>query len=806
MIEKIVLITAFLFFKILFCQKPDAVYYDKDWNVTAKTKASYYRLAPLKQVGELVLLQDFYLDGTPQFEGYTLKNDEDTYVGDVVWYDENGNDNNFRQHRNDTKNHTLLYYHTNGKIRKKVQYKDGVKDGEIIIFDDTGEVLMKGIYIKGKPDSGDFETLEDDYESGGSDEVVTTGTVMVEPQTVYSEPIKAAKKKVRKTISQKIFWKNSRNIAQEKIYAINSYHPELIQQKNYDVSGKLIQTVSEDGFEKYNRDLLNGIEYIYYLHNNFATGIRSAATFSKGEKSGKQTFYFPKGGVSYETNYRNGLKDGEEIVFSESGSVKNKRIYKEGEPFHGNFEESMGDISIHVNYINSFKEGEAVAKNEQGQVVAKGVYKKGEPFKGTFIIAKGDEGKELITVEDFQKSGLQKVFGYRLEDLEKTYTVQNEKLNGMTTFYKDGKPVANLEYKNGEPYNGILVASDKTSVYKNGKTVEETYYKDSYSKEEDNIQKQKIYENGILSKIRDYSFVIAENPQSSYEGIFKNEKPYSGYFETEVSREFKKVDYFENGIPKFQYSNDYLKNMDNFRHQSYDIKSIYKDGKIDEGVEYVLNEKQFISRYWKNGKLQSFDWDLFAMHYFNRIHFELKDNAIQMNDLQDKKSAEITIDISPGEFKKQLLISGKLVDVKTNHSKDQKRQEGIILYYEEDGKIISKMMETLNQTEEPGKGNDLFYKVYISINESPSVQDVFNKLSENVLINRLIQQGTDENKIITGLRTDSSGKPKDGILIISTQDNKYTLQLYLNGQRTKTIERVSFEKIEDEVRKLERVH
>lgn len=663
MIKKIVLLSAFLLFKTLLCQKSDSVYYDEDWKITGKANASYYRSMPVKEVGELILLQDFYIDGTPQFEGYTLKSNEDAYVGDIVWYDKNGNDSNFSQYRNETENLILTYYHRNGKIRKRVHYKDGVKNGETAIFDENGEILMKAFYVNGKPESGDFETLKDEYENSISDHT-EAAVVVVESTVVYQEPSKTREKKTRKTITQKTFWRNSRNPAQEKVYAISEYSLDLIQQKNFDPSGKLIQTIVEKDFGEYNGNILNGTEYLYYLQNNFATGVSSSARFVNGEKSGKQISYFPKGGISYETHYLDGVKEGEEIVFSADGDVKSKRTYINNEPFNGNFEENEGNVSVNINYLNGLKEGEAVAKNEEQQVVAKGIYRKGEPYSGTFVVSTGDDSRELITVENFKKTGLQKVFSHRLESPDKTYTVQNGKLNGPTTFYEEGQPVAVLEYKDDEPYSGMLVDSEKTSLYRDGKIVEETYYQDAYSKKEDNIQKIKGYEKGIFSKVKDYSFVIAEKPQNYYEGFLKNGKPHSGYFETDVSREFKQVDYYENGMPKFQYSNDYLKNMDHFRQQSYDIRSVYKDGKIYEGVEYVLNEEQFVSKYWKGGVLQSFDWDLFGMNYFNRIHFEIKNGDIVISDLQKKQSAVIKVDVSPKSLKSNFLWMEKLLIVK----------------------------------------------------------------------------------------------------------------------------------------------
>ena len=824
MIKRIVLITAFLFSQILLSQKPESVYYDKEWKITSKSNASYYRLMPMKELGELILLQDFYIDGTPQFEGYVLKKDENAYVGDIVWYDEYGNDNNFRQYRNDTKSLTLLYYHPNGKIRKKVQYKNGVKDGETIIYSIDGAILMKGIYTKGKPTNGSFEKVKNsddyDYNARGEesqsrieDSIVLpppplSTTVGIEPQTVeFLAPIdnersSSEKAKNRKTVTEKIFRKDSNRLAQEMVYEINSYGFKLIGQKDNDQSGKVIQVLNEIDLNQYVNGFVNGVEYQYYLQNNFATGLKEKAKYINGSRSGMVISYFPNGKVSSETMYQDGIKNGAEVLYSNDGNLKNKRIYKENEPFQGNFDEKMGELTVNLNYNNGVKEGEAIATDEEKQIVAKGIYKDGKPFNGTFVVELNDRSDdfELINVENFKKTGLQKVFGYRLDNLDKTYIIKDEKQNGMTTFYDEGRVVGSLEYKNDEPYNGTLVNDEKTSVYKNGKITEETFFEDSYNK--DRIQKQKIYDNGILAKIKDYSFTIAEKPQEFYEGVYRNGKPFSGYFETEDNREFKQVDYFEDGIRKFQYSNDYLKNMDNYRYQLYDIKSTYKNGKIFDGVEYKLNEKQFVSRYWKNGVLKSFDWDLFAMHYFNRIHFELKNDNIEINDMQGKKSAIVTIDISKNGFNKKLSIDGKVIDDPRKNYLESKYSETVTLYYEDNNKIISKKVNVQDEPIEPNEGIELFYKVYAVIAEFPTVQEVFGNLADKFINNKFIEE-TDENLILAGVQIDSTGKPKDGVLITPTQNNTYTLQLYMNRKLIKTIENVTFNKVKEEVRKLE---
>ena len=843
MMKKSLFLISFLLFEILFSQKSEPLYYDKDWKVTSKAKALYYRLMPMKELGDLVLLQDFYINGTPQFEGYALKKNESVYAGDIVWYDEDGNNYDFRQFRNDTQNLTLLYYHPNGKVRKKVQYKNGVKEGEAVIYSTDGTVLMKGIYVEGKPESGSFESVKNhqsyDYNENSEQASASESSVGVNEDRIVISPSSQSKTvevalqapgfvelvgnnnstkeiKNRKTVTEKIFWINSKQIAQETIYENAGYYFTPIEQKNYDKSGKLVQSLNETHFEKYRGRILNGLVCEYYLQNNFATEIKSTTSYIDGVKSGKSIVYFPNGKIEKETWYKEGLKDGEEIDYSKDGKSQSKRIYKEDKSFQGNFNENVGAYVVNLNYVNGLKEGEAIALDDEKQIVAKGIYKNGKPFNGTFVeqIDNRSNGYELIKVENFKKKGLQKVFGYRLENLNKTYTVDNDKLNGLTSFYNQGKVIGVLEYKDGEPHNGELVGEETLTVYKNGKMVAETYFEDSYNK--DKIQKQKFYENEILVKVKDYSFTISEKPQDFYEGILKNGKPFSGYFETEINRDIKQVDYFENGTRKFQYSNDYLKNMDNYNHQTYNIKSTYKEGKIFDGIEYVLNENQFISRYWKNGVLQSFDWDLFAVHYFNRIHFELKNNTIRIKDLDGNKTAEIMVENSKNGFKKQFIIGGEVADVESNNPAESKKKQSIIIYYKENGKIASKTRETSDRFIEPSGGVRLLYRAYLFINETSSLQEVFNKLSENIINGKLEEQFSEntiddklegelsENQIIAGVLIDAQGNPKDGILITPTQNNIYTLRFYAGGKLVKSKEKISASKIEEEVKNLEK--
>ena len=45
-----------LIFTNFFSQKNEPIYYDKDWKVTTKNEALYYRVTPIKELGEMILL------------------------------------------------------------------------------------------------------------------------------------------------------------------------------------------------------------------------------------------------------------------------------------------------------------------------------------------------------------------------------------------------------------------------------------------------------------------------------------------------------------------------------------------------------------------------------------------------------------------------------------------------------------------------------------------------------------------------------------------------------------------------------
>lgn len=793
-----------------FSQNMEPLYFDANWKTTTKENASFYRIQPSKKLGNLILVEDFYINKTPQFQGYSFQDNEDNYVGDVLWLDENGFDSSFYQFYNFSAVSNLTYYYPSGKKLKTIQYKNGRKDGETILYHEDGSVLMKGKYDGGKPASGDFEEVLnwEDYRLNKADNAADREEPirMTEGMIIRDETDKT---KSRKIIKKKIFWTASKQLAQEIWYDIANGNTEPFKQINYDKSGKILQTINENDFEKYGREISNGVVYNYYFQNKFAVALKSKTNYKNGQKNGEEIQYFSNGKVLKIVKYSDGEEQGDQVEYNSDGSIKAKRIYKNGQPFEGNFDERFAsDLFINQNYNNGLIEGEAIVKDESGNIVAKGIYKDGKPFNGTFVVKTENEQNELISVSGYKKNGLQKIFNYYLDDPVRTYTVVNDIKNGETVFYDNREITGKLEYKNDLPYEGTLVEAQKSTIYKKGAVTEEIYYRSEYDKKgENNILKTIYFENEKRTKIVNQSFLITSDRQDSYVGIYKNDKPYSGYFAADFN-EFNYVDYYENGVIKYQYSNNYLENLEKYQYPNYDIKSTYKDGKIVDGPEYIKLERQFITKYWKNNILQSYDFDIFAMHYFNRYHFELKNNAIELEEFNKKVKGKIVLEKvnnkTIGEFSvndKVLLTSSELEVNETTPS-----ETGSVLYYETENKIEAKLFKTIKGNDEQRRDSEIFSTVFTSyLDHNKSIQENFNSIAAKISSEKDVELlfGNElKGSMIGGLRINEAKKPEIGTLILKNKNNLYDLKLFLDEKILEEKKNIDFKNIKTEVENL----
>lgn len=85
------------------CAQNDTIFFDKNWKITTKNEALYYRIKPfkiktkdavgykIKDADSLFVINDYYLtDNKLQFKGYSKDYDGEYLVGTAIWYNEQG--------------------------------------------------------------------------------------------------------------------------------------------------------------------------------------------------------------------------------------------------------------------------------------------------------------------------------------------------------------------------------------------------------------------------------------------------------------------------------------------------------------------------------------------------------------------------------------------------------------------------------------------------------------------------------------------------------------------------------------------
>ena len=111
--------------------------------------------------------------------------------------------------------------------------------------------------------------------------------------------------------------------------------------------------------------------------------------------------------------------------------------------------------------------------------------------------------------------------------------------------------------------------------------------------EPEKLQWMEQYDEGQLHSVTYYDFTIAEDPRESYEGIYKNGGPFSGYFKLHtLIDEIPLVDYYENGYLKYRYSFELLEQLEGYMHYIYNLQTVYEDGQIVDGPDYKTVGKE----------------------------------------------------------------------------------------------------------------------------------------------------------------------------------------------------------------------
>lgn len=285
------------------------------------------------------------------------------------------------------------------------------------------------------------------------------------------------------------------------------------------------------------------------------------------------------------------------------------------------------------------------------------------------------------------------------------------------------------------------------------------------------------------------SFSITHKPANKYEGFYKSGKPHNGYF-LGGNREFKWVDYYENGTIMFQYSNDYLKDLEKYEHPIYDIKSTYKNGKIIDGEAYKVINKGFVTKKIEKGKIKTVFLDLFAVHYFNRITLEKQNDVIKISNTQEP-NAETRFYLKNNLLTVEVLAKNKTVVYTEYITFDlQNLPKNRTVYCVKNGKRItcsaSKKIELKEEDNElmGDLETNLRMAEGMIIQLSDDLDNIFQQMVSFLSLEESMYFSDAEEPIfMTYLTTDDNGKIINGIHFTDTKTPFY--EIYKDGKSIK---------------------
>jgi len=359
----------------------------------------------------LVLIKDYYINGNLQMEGWTKKDDERKYVGEIKWYYSNGELSIIKNYLDEKLNGKQIYFYNNGNKESETNYIKGTKEGENIEYNKNGEISIKGIYKKGRPYSGKFRFKRRNV-------------------YVISNYVEGEKQ------GKETGFNNANQIITEGIY----------------VDGKKTEGT---------------FIWLEMFRNNRCIKLTN---FKQGEEEGKQMYYnddFSKI-IGYYT-IENGKKEGESLAYNEEGALAYKMLYKAGEPYDGTFIDENKNIQSYkegklhgkqvVNKKYSQEKGTLYYDNGllieqeynsfaiEGEEELRGVYKNGMPYNGYFV-----RNENEIFLVDYYKKGKKKYQYSKGELFDDNY--ENPFLSVKST------------YKNGEIYDGVSYSMEEKQTLK----------------------------------------------------------------------------------------------------------------------------------------------------------------------------------------------------------------------------------------------------------------------------------------------------------------------------------------------------
>jgi len=528
--KTIILLITLTFFQNIFSQ--EKIYFDKDWKVTTQENASFYRHVE-KMNDHLFHIKDYYSNGNMQMDGYFSDLEKETFHNTITWYDESGQKT----------------------ITKNYQY--GKQDGEEIKYLSDGRILTKGTYKNG------------DYYDG------------IFYDDCCSYPLKYPKYKNGKQIAKISFYHNSNQVALEEFIDEDG---NTLRIDYYDKNNEKISTLHYGEYSKKG----DGTEIDFYEEYGEIIAIKSKRNYTEGKLNGEETTFDKNGkiwlkgtyiyGDKYDGYFLDGLATeqfdkgiqiGERVQYDANFNNIGNVSYQDGKPYQG----ILYNYAYEIHYDKGRKTKKIVHYNDNRTKVKNKIeyldeknkkidwYNEQEEFLGTgyYIDDEIDHGFHLdwkykhSLYQNGMKNGIEKEFDASNDSkmLLKTQTnYQDNTIIWKKTLKPNQKEFYNCDFKDDEPYNGIILDHTVEKTYINGKVSKEASFDKDWKTGKFTLKTETFYNDA-----------------------------------GEVIKETK----FKNGIPHtLEYNED---NPYNGRKYNYNSFITYKNGKIEGEYANFKDEK-----------------------------------------------------------------------------------------------------------------------------------------------------------------------------------------------------------------------
>ncbi|KAA5821398.1 hypothetical protein FPF71_16090 [Algibacter amylolyticus] len=563
--KNLTLLLALFIATTIYAQK-DTLYFNSNWVKSTKKEASFYRLIPIKKVGDLFEIKDYYTNGNLQMEGYYSNLEDKTFHGEVKWYYENGQLREVRHYNNNVLVGEALYYSKKGFLRAQGIYKDNTYW--------SGTFLDNCCYVG--------YILE--YKDGKK-----TGRLRF-----HNDSNQMAVKVLLENDSLTII--NHFNREGKKVGSLTSlnYYPKEGLQATYFTNGE------DDiiGFEKYfhyKNGKMNGEEAVYKKD-----GTLIAKGINKDDNAFSGTFFKSK----ILKTYVNGKLEGDEIGYSSKMLPVAKGINKDDKHLQGQFIELYRDriasytdgkldgkqttyfsdeyknVASYYTISNHKIDGESVHYTKEGKQYAKGIYKNNSEWNGTFL---SQDKSTFSSYKNGIKHGLFIFYDYKGKEIERQEYKEGQLEGSVTSsgFFKDR--ICACEYKNNKPFKGEVCKDYSVVLYNDGHVVKNaSYLYDDPTK----VKSISYYENEKITKQSKF----VDNKE--YTLIFKDDRRYSGQDYSEYSGS---ITSFKNGM---EHGSFYNKDS----YYSFSISGNKKEGHLDGIITFEnLNTNIITTCSYKKG-------------------------------------------------------------------------------------------------------------------------------------------------------------------------------------------------------------